>query len=83
MSLAKDFADETMSKRRSQIDTIVMQLPKDDLRDFVEALNDPKIPNAAIARVMTRRGFPLDAKRVSDYRLGVRKLDKEGFYVAK
>jgi hypothetical protein len=83
MGLATDFVNESNQKKRSQIDTIVAQLSGDDLRDFIEALNDRNIPNAAIARVMTRRGFPLDAKRVSEYRLGARKLGMDGKYVAK
>jgi hypothetical protein len=83
MSLATDFANESTPRKRSQIDMIVAQLSGDDLRDFIEALNDRSVPNAAIARVMTRRGFPLDAKRVSEYRLGVRKLGLDGNYVSK
>jgi hypothetical protein len=83
MSLAKDFAVESVGRNRSQIQLIIEQLSGNDLRDFIEALNDRNIPNAAIARVMERRGFKLDAKRVSEYRLGSNKYGLDGKYVAK
>ena len=70
MSLAKDFAVESVVRSRSQIQTIIDALSGNDLRDFIEALNDRNIPNAAIERVMERRGINLDQKRVSEYRLG-------------
>jgi hypothetical protein len=83
MSLAKDFAVESVVRSRSQIQTIIDALSGNDLRDFIEALNDRNIPNAAIARVMERRGFNLDQKRVSEYRLGSKKYGLDGKHVAK
>jgi hypothetical protein len=83
MSLAKDFAVESVGRNRSQIQMIIDALSGDDLRDFIEALNDRNIPNAAIARVMERRGFNLDAKRVSEYRLGNKKYGLDGKHVSK
>ena len=83
MSLAKDFANESVVRNRSQIQTIIDALSGNDLRDFIEALNNREIANAAIARVMERRGFKLDAKRVSEYRLGNNKYELDGKHVSK
>lgn len=81
MGLAEEFAEG--ERRRSQIDRIVIALDRDDLRDFVQALNNHDIPSTTIARVMERRGFVLDARRVSEYRSGRRCLREDGSYVAK
>ncbi len=77
MSLLEEIAGEA-SPRRSQIQVIIDQLSGDDLRDFIEALNNRDIPHVAIARVMERRGFKLDAKRVSEYRLGSMRYGNDG-----
>lgn len=81
MGLAEEFAEGR--RRRSQIDRIVLALDREDVKDFVNALNNNEIPAATIARVMQRRGFDLDARRVSEYRSGVRRLREDGSYVSE
>lgn len=77
MKLLEEIQGEGGS-RRSQLSVIIEALSGDDLRDFIEALNNKHIPHVAIARVMQRRGFKLDPKRVSEYRLGSMRYGSDG-----
>lgn len=81
MDLAGEF--QAYEGRLSQIERILKALDDKDRRDFINALNDPNIPSVAISRVMQRRGYTLDARRVSDYRNGFRRLGEDGNYVAE
>ena len=66
------FLDETRSHTgrvyRNKMDDIKQVLSKKDYSDFLEAMNDTTISQAAIARVLRKRGIEISKSTVSAFR---------------
>ena len=66
------FLDETRSHTgrvyHNKMDDIKRVLSKKDYSDFLEAMNDTTISQAAIARVLRKRGIEISKSTVSAFR---------------
>jgi hypothetical protein len=68
MGLLDEIEHERFVSKRNQIELVIDQLEGDDLKDFINALNDDAVPASVLSRVMARRNIKLDLKRISEYR---------------
>jgi hypothetical protein len=68
MGLLDEIEHERSVSKRNQIELVIDQLEGDDLKDFINALNDDSIPASVLSRVMARRNIKLNLKRISEYR---------------
>lgn len=51
-----------------QLDLVLKKLDTADRDDLLKALNDPNISGSVIARVLTKRGFPINRQMVQRFR---------------
>lgn len=68
-----DLAEEIRNEKKKpkntyRIDEIIRSLTKADADDLMAALRDPGIANAAIVRVLKRRGHDISENGVRNYR---------------
>lgn len=68
MSLADEITNQLHAGKRSQIQRAINQLEGEDLRDFIGAIHNVKIPAQSISRALAIRKIQLDARRISEYR---------------
>lgn len=64
----KETKDKTGGKPR-QLDLVLEKLGSADRDDLLKALNDPNISCSVIARVLTKRGFPISRQMVQRFRV--------------
>lgn len=65
MGFRDELLADTVPGRRTKMDDIKAAFSDDDYREFMEALTDPTISNAAIRRVLQKRGIPVGVATVS------------------
>jgi hypothetical protein len=68
MGFLDDLNAENAERKRNQIEVAIDQLSGNDLKDFVTALHNIRIPAVSIERALRKRGITVDARRISDYR---------------
>ena len=70
--------EQVMGGNKSRILEILEELPKEDRKDFLDALNDHSIPASNISKAMSKRGYKLAINVISRYRRGelVTKIDE-------
>lgn len=56
--------------KKSRLAEIIEQLPKDQRKDFISALDDHTISASKIVKVLERRGIKLTVEIISRYRRG-------------
>jgi hypothetical protein len=72
MSLLAEIKAQAPSRKGSlcTISVILSRLDPADRADLTDALVDPHIPNAAIARVLKNRDHPIAAQSIGRHRRG-------------
>jgi arginine repressor len=58
--------------RKSKIDEILQSMSEEDAADLQAALDDHSVPQASIARALSRRGISIAQSVLSNYRTGLR-----------
>jgi len=67
----KETKDRIGGKPR-QLDLVLKKLDSADRDDLLKALNDSNISCSVIARVLTKRGFPISRQMIQRFRAGSR-----------
>lgn len=65
---AKD--NRRLSGRTPLIVQVANTMTPEERKELVEALDDPTIPNAALSRVLRRRGHNISPSAIGQYRRG-------------
>jgi hypothetical protein len=71
-------AEQQKPKKKTQLDVVVESLSGDDLRDFIQLLEDENVSSTALVRVLTKRGFRIHRQGIHDYRRGTFRYTIEG-----
>ena len=68
MGLLKEVTDESHPRRRNKMDEIKEKLSKQDHKEFLEAMLDPRISQMALVRALQRRGVHVGKGTISEMR---------------
>lgn len=74
MSLADDIQNQVDMNDLGKFRNLIKSLDKQDLEDFINAVNNKDIPAVPITKALELRGYTLDPKRINEYRRGMNRV---------
>lgn len=74
MSLADDIQNAIDQNDLGVFRNLMKSMNKQDLEDFINAVNNKDVPAVPITKALELRGYTLDPKRINEYRRAMNRV---------